>query len=112
MWMLKLRTVYPYGLNDALNFTPNCDEPYASREGVNGVVGKLFPRLPRILSYPKRVHNHNSSNFDPTTFLSDIEQWLRNDPMSASSNIRITLSSMKKSHLKSVALQLNDFYRV
>ena len=109
MWMLKLRTVYPYGLNDALNFTPNSDEPYASREGVNGIVGKLFPRLPRILSYPKRVHNHNSSNFDPTTFLNDIEQWLFYDPMSASSNIRIALSSMKKSHLKSVALQLNDF---
>ena len=37
-WMLKLRSVHPYGLNDGLNFTP--EVPYACRDGIDGIVGK------------------------------------------------------------------------
>ena len=34
-WMLKLRTVYPYGLNDALNEIVD----------ITGIVGRTFPSL-------------------------------------------------------------------
>ena len=106
-WMLNLRTVYPYGLNDSLNFTP--DVPGASCDGVNGVVGKLFPSLSRFHSRSARIHNHNSTQSDNVDFLSNIKLCLDMDPGSSAFNIRKLLTSMRKSHLKKIALQLNEF---
>ena len=105
-WMLKLRTVYPYGLNDALNFKPNT--AYASCDGINGVVGKLFPPLPRYHSRSFRVHNHNTPTCIPIDFISNIKHWLHTDAGSAAFNIRKSLASMRKCNLKKIAMQLND----
>lgn len=73
-WMIKLRTVYPYGLNDSLNSTQDSNVQYSSREGVDGIVGKLFPALPRQHSRPGRVHNKNITVIEFDNFMLNVKQ--------------------------------------
>ena len=46
-WMVKLRTVYPYELNEKVDICE--DDKNAKRfKRDEGIVGKLFPSLPRL----------------------------------------------------------------
>ena len=108
-WMLKLRSVYPYGLNDGLNSMPEGGLPYASREGIDGVVGKLFPALPRQNSRVVRSRSHYKKVINVNNFMSDLKQWLSLEISSAAFYIRTALSSASKNNLKNIALKLHDF---
>ena len=106
-WMLKLRTVYPYGLNDSLNTSPNL--PYASREGIAGVVGKLFPALPRNNTRVVRSRNRRKVVVNADRFLDDLKKWLSLEISTTAFHIRSSLSSMNKKNLKTLALKLHEF---
>ena len=45
--MLKLRTVYPYGLNEKVD-TCEDDRNVKRFKSDDGIVGKLLPNLPRL----------------------------------------------------------------
>ena len=46
-WMVKLRTVYPYGLNEKVDICED-DKNVKKFKSDDGIVGKLFPSLPRL----------------------------------------------------------------
>ena len=46
-WMLKLRTVYPYRLNEKVDICED-DKNVKRFESDDSIVGKLFPTLPRL----------------------------------------------------------------
>ena len=46
-WVLKLRTVYPYGLNEKVDICED-DKNVKRLKSDDGIVGKLFPSLPRL----------------------------------------------------------------
>ena len=46
-WMLKLRTVYPYGLNEKVDICED-DKNVKRFRSVDDIVGKLFPSLKGI----------------------------------------------------------------
>ena len=47
-WLLKLRTVYPYGLNEKVDIC-EVDKNVKGIKSDDGIVGKLFTSLPRSL---------------------------------------------------------------
>ena len=106
-WMLKLRTIFPYGLNDGLNSMQSNNTPQYTSDGIDGVVGVLFPPLPRLYNRTGRVRNHNN-NLN-SSFMSNIKQWLSLNICSASFNIRTCLSGMNKKNLKITAYEINEF---
>jgi len=89
-WMLKLRTVYPYGLNDRVS-------------------AKTFPPLKRNKPHPLRIrtssfHPNNSVN----SFLNIFSTKLNNDIKSCMNFSRSIISSLKKSKLKALLTKIND----
>ena len=71
-WMLKLRTVYPYGLNDRIG-----DE--FIRDNTHILVGTKFPPLPRSHKRTSRGTAHKSNNHtSPNSFLNKFKFHLKN----------------------------------
>ena len=101
-WMLKLRTVFPYGLNDRVG-----DEHSSFRS--KNLIGSLFPPLKRYSPDHVRGHNRKGLNkFNADNFLLFLKYQLDNNLPNAMNNLRISLSSMKKSTLKILFDRLND----
>ena len=101
-WILKLRTVFPYGMNhDTGKHQPQGDT----------VIGKMFPKLSskkrRSQSRTRNYRNviNNSSN---SSFLSSIDGILGNDIKNAPHIFRVHIFSLKKAQLKSLANELNN----
>ena len=63
-WMLKLRTLYPYGLNEKLDIYE--DDKNLKRFKSNVIVGKLFPSLPRLFQSNQACFCH--TKVKPFTF--------------------------------------------
>ena len=95
-WMLKLRTIYPYGLNDSLN------EPL---KGVMGdSVGLNYPPLPRKYTRPNnRVFNHSKILRNSETFIAKLRHLLVHKIDEAAKLIRVSLANMRKKELKGLA---------
>ncbi len=107
-WMLELRTLYPYGLNDSLNSTSNNN--VETKDGLDKIVGKLFPALPRARARSVRqFHNRNRQRpVNYGIFLQQLGLWCRNDLKNAAFLIRTSLVSMNKRHLKQIADYISD----
>ena len=103
-WILKLRTVFPYGMNhDTGKHQPQGDT----------VIGKIFPKLSsKNRRSPSQTRNYRNviSNFDTGTFLSSIDETLGNDIKNAPHNFRKDIYSLKKAQLKSLANELNNLH--
>ena len=112
-WILKLRTVYPYGLNDRVDSFDQ--DNHAGRLNCKigeDMVGKLFPKLPRSFNRnPENRHFNRTGrvNLNYKLFVQQLQHWTMNDLPNASNNIRVALYSMKKKHLKLLADYINDF---
>ena len=93
-WMLKLRTVYPYGLNDRIG-----DEYMRDRNHDN--VFAKFPPLMRIKEGLKiRTRNKTSDRFVLDRFIYIINESLRTNIKNTMNLIRVLLSSLKRSHCR------------
>ena len=100
--MLKLRTVYPYGLNDSLNF------PSKDATDNNEPVGRCFPSLSRKFSRPNhRVFNKTSPKSNHQIFVAKLRHILKHHLHQASKFIRVSLYNMSKKGLKSLAVDIN-----
>ena len=99
-WMLKLRTVYPYGLNDRVG------NEY--RSTLTSTIAHCFPKLERKrqrLSRSRRPRQINSA-IDIILELSSI---LHGDIQNAMNLIRVLLDSKTKKILKQFVVAINDF---
>ena len=95
-WMLRLRSVYPYGLNDRIG------DDFKHTQSQSRV-GSLFPPLPRLHQRVSRGKFHKRvSILLPDKFISNLNDYLINDLPATMNFIRVSLSSMKKTNLKDV----------
>ena len=104
-WILKLRTVYPYGLNDRLG------DEYKTTQN-HSCVGKQFFPLER---YHQRLSRGkvrvSPDGLNVQTFLTEFKELLNSNLSRVMNYIRISLSSMKKSRLKQLFIIIsNDIY--
>ena len=102
-WMKKLRTIYPYGLNEKA-----CDKETDSSV-VQPAIGKLFPPLPRngnrsIRSRENR--NNHSSNISCHEFFDKLDYLLHQDILNSFNEIRKILNLAKKKVLKEIAFHI------
>ena len=110
-WMLKLRTIYPYGLNEKITEKSNFDK----LDSVEGICkGILFPPLPRLSDRPQLVARKlrfHDKNFDPKTVIDTIRNDFANDKRNVPYNTRVILFSLRKSHLKAIAVELIEILK-
>ena len=90
-WMLRLRTVFPHGLNDRIG-----DEYMTERDSSN--IFSKFPPLKRIKERQRiRSKNFSSSDFICQNFIYIMYESLRVNLRNSMNLIRVLLSSLKKS---------------
>lgn len=93
-WMLKLRTVYPHGLNDRIG-----DEYMSERDNSN--IYSKFPPLKKVKEGLKiRTKNTTSNNFILDNFMYIINESLRTDLKNTMNLVRVLLSSLKIVHCR------------
>ena len=93
-WMLKLRTVYPYGLNDRIG------DEYSTQEAKFAIATR-FPALRRTRPRIARGTARKGHNIlTPTKFLRDLDNLFSKSLHDALNYIRVSVSTMKKTHLK------------
>ena len=101
--MRKLRTVYPYGLNDRTG------DEYMGEKG-NDIIFLQFPPLPRIKNTQKiRTKNTTSNSFVADNFIYIINESLRSNLRNTMNLIRVLLSSLKKGHCKDLYNRVQDY---
>ena len=101
-WMLKLRTVYPYGLNDRIG-----DEYMSEKENIN--IYSKFPSLKRMKEHHKvRSKLSTSNDFICKNFLYIINESFRSNLKNTMNLIRTLLSSLKKSSCKKLLDIITD----
>ena len=103
-WMLKLQTVYPFGLNDRIG-----DEYMTDRE--ENIVSLRFPPLKRIKKHTVRVRTkYNPKNdFIVENFIYIIMESIREDRKNSINLIRVLLSSLRKSQIRKIGEKIQDF---
>ena len=112
-WMLKLRTVHPFGLNERVDLDTE-NESFDSVELKNeeDMISRHFKSLPRQFvrnEDNRHLNRRGIDNIDYNAFLNNMDIWLTSDLPNAANKIRISLACMKKRHLKSVAEYINDY---
>ena len=100
-WMLKLRTVYPYGLNDRVG------DDWATQRNKK-LVGKQFTKLSRTFPRRSKGNGKNSPKLEPGTFLNIIDHLLQTSLPDVMNYIRITVASLKKTILKKITGLIKD----
>ena len=102
-WMLKLRTVFPFGLNDRVG-----DEYMTNRDHCN--VSSKFPSLKRTSERLKvRTKHPISSNTILDHFIYIINESFHTNLRNTRNLIRVLLSSLKKSSCRILVDRINDF---
>ena len=102
-WMLKLRTVFPHGLNDRVG-----DEYMSEKDCCN--VNSKFPPLKRIKDRHRvRSKTFTSSNFICKNFIYIVNESLRTNLRNTMNLIRVLLSSLKKSSCKLLFSNITDY---
>ena len=103
-WIKKLRTIYPYGLNESAS------DKETDSSVLHPAVGKLYPPLPRSnRSFRSRDNrNNHSSNVSSPEFFEILDNLIRNDIHNSFNEIRKTLNLVKKKVLKEIAFQIME----
>ena len=94
-WMKKLRTIYPYGLNERARDTNN-----------NIPVGKMFPSIPRArerVVRSRRNRNNHATNTSVPQFFDNLSTILQTDIKRTYYLLRVILNNTKKKILKGIA---------
>ena len=105
IWIKKLRTIYPYGLNEKA-----MDKVTDSKVN-HPAVGRLFPPLPRQSGRPTRSRenrNDKTSILSCDDFFSTVENLITNDLLSSFNEIRKLLNLAKKPVLKEIAFHIME----
>jgi len=102
-WMLKLRTVFPYGLNDRIG-----DEYMTEKDCSN--INSKFPTLKRMKNRHRvRSKSFASSAFIQKHFIYIVNESLRTNLRNSMNLIRVLLSSLKKSSCKFLSNSITEY---
>ena len=103
-WIKKLRTIYPYGLNESAS------EKETDSSVRHPAVGKLFPPLPRSSRQYRARENRNnhSSIVSCGEFFERLDTLIRTDLHNTFNEIRKMLNLAKKKVLKEIAFQIME----
>ena len=77
--MLKLRTVYPNGLNEKVDICED-DKNVKRFKSDDGIVGKLFPSLPRLFQRDqtcRHVNMKGTNILDYKQFITNLNNYLK-----------------------------------
>ena len=102
-WIKKLRTIYPYGLNE------RAEGKDTDSSIIHSAVGKLFPPLPRTGSRPVRSRNNKNNRTSPISlsdFFDQINLLIANEIKPSFNNIGILINRCKKKLLKEIAYSI------
>ena len=100
IWIKRLRTIYPYGLNELARGKET------DSSVLEPAVGKLFPPIPRNGDRPTRSrehHNDRSSIISCVEFFDNLDNLLTHDIRNSFNAIRKMLNLAKKKVLKEIA---------
>ena len=109
-WMLKLRTLYPYGLNEKMDIFEDCKNVKRFKSD-DGIV-MMDPSLPRLFQRDQACRHVNRKGINILNykqFITNLNNYLNDDLPNALSYIRVSLASIKKRHLKQIADHINGF---
>ena len=101
-WILKLRTVYPYGLNKKVDICDD-DKNVKRFKSDGGIVGKLFPSLRRLFERDQICRHVNGKGINILNykqFITNLNNYLKDDLPNALNYIRVSLASIKKETFK------------
>ena len=103
-WIKKLRTIYPYGLNES------AQDKETDSSVRHPAVGKLFPPLPRSSRVIRSRENRNnhSSNISCGEFFQILDDLILNDLHKSFNEVRKMLNLIKKNVLKEIAFQIME----
>ena len=102
-WMLKLRTVFPYGLNDRIG------NEYMVDKG-NSIICNKFPSLKRHNKHSRvRTKDRISHNLIVDHFPYIIMESIKTNHRNTMNLIRVLLASLNKSNYKKIGDTINDF---
>ena len=104
-WILKFRTLFPYGLNEKLS------GKLSNSSKVETAVGRFYPPIPRNGIRPIRSRKQgNNREIIKTTqdFFCEINDILKNKLSEAFNQIRIILNNTKKGLLKEIAYAIHN----
>ena len=102
-WIKKLRTLYPYGLNESAS------DKETNSSVIHPAVGRLFPPLPRKgtrSARPRENRNDRSSNLSCHEFFDQLDDLLHHNIHSSFNEIRKLLNLTKKKVLKEIAFHI------
>ena len=108
--ILKLRTVYPYGLNKKVDICDD-DKNVKRFKSDGGIVGKLFPSLRRLFERDQICRHVNGKGINILNykqFITNLNNYLKDDLPNELNYIKVSLASIKKRHLKQIADHIND----
>ena len=108
--MLKLRTVYPYGLNERVDICED-DKNVNRFKSNDSTVEKLFPSLLRLFQRDQTwrlVNRKGISILSYKQFIINLNNYLKDDLLNALNYIRAQLASIEKRHLKQIDDHIND----
>ena len=100
-WMLKMRTVYPFGLNDRVG-----DE--FQKDGDENLISSKFPKLPRQFVKNTKGNHQYKSQMSADQFLGEIDSVLQLNVKEAMNLIRVSLYSFNKKLLKQIFCSIED----
>ena len=101
-WIKTLRVIYPYGLNEKAKCKISKN---------TGVIGTLYPPLPRTGIRPKRSRvnrNNHESILSSEAFFREMKNLLQNNIKQSLNEIRKLLDKIKKKELKKIATAILD----
>ena len=102
-WMLKLRTVYPFGLNGRVG------DEFLRDDDINTIYHK-FPSLKKIQENLKvRTKNATSNSFVVDNFTFIVNESLRTSRKNTINLIRVLLCNLKKSNCRLLLDKINEF---
>ena len=105
IWIKKLRTIYPYGLNE------KATDKVTDSKVNEPAVGRLFPPLPRHSGRPIRSRenrNDKTSILSCADFFSTVTNLISDDLQNSFNEIRKLLNVVKKPVLKEIAFHIME----
>ena len=102
-WMKRLRSIYPYGLNEKAK--------EKSKMVDNTCIGRLFPPLPRNGERPVSSRNNRNNHLSTITkdeFFCQFDNVIQNNIQESMNHIRKILDTVKKRVLKEIAFSIID----
>ena len=80
-WMFKLTSVYPYSLNEKVDICED-DKNVKRFKSDDGIVGKLFPSLPRLFQRDQQCRHVNKKGINISNykqFIINLNNYLKDD---------------------------------